>query len=344
MDTPTQQSRSEGDRIDVVYIAGAGRSGSTLLNQMLGSSDKAFSVGELHQIWTLGFGENRQCSCGQSFRACDFWNSVMDAAFGGMDKVPLQRILSLQGRLKRVRAIPVVVQPLRPAALSRQLEEYGHVLAQLYRGIQKTARRRLLVDSSKQSPYGLLLASRPDIRLRAIHLVRDSRAVAFSWTRVKQRSVGSKDIMRRRSPLTSARSWSWVNSVIGLLAFKADAYTRMRYEDLAEDPAKVLASLAQRLDLTAPSPDESNTVELPANHMVGGNPVRFTHGSVTIRRDDEWIGAMRSEDKHKVTLLTWPLLLKYGYPLNSGSNGTPRQARVQQRDRGTSQALLPGER
>jgi hypothetical protein len=39
---------------------------------------------------------------------------------------------------------------------------------------------------------------------------------------------------------------------------------------------------------------------------------------VTLRVDDEWKHAMRRRDRWLISLLTWPQLLRYGYPLRLG--------------------------
>jgi hypothetical protein len=48
-------------------------------------------------------------------------------------------------------------------------------------------------------------------------------------------------------------------------------------------------------------------------HTVAGNPVRMQSGPVTLRVDDAWRGAMSARDRRLVTLLTFPLLARYGY-------------------------------
>jgi hypothetical protein len=54
-------------------------------------------------------------------------------------------------------------------------------------------------------------------------------------------------------------------------------------------------------------------VELDTNHTVSGNPSRFQTGSIELRLDGEWKEKMKRSDKAIVTILTWPLLLRYGY-------------------------------
>lgn len=54
-------------------------------------------------------------------------------------------------------------------------------------------------------------------------------------------------------------------------------------------------------------------VILGAHHTVHGNPVRFSTGSVELRLDDEWSRKLPPTVRRIMTVLTFPLLFKYGY-------------------------------
>ena len=63
----------DGNAVPVLFIACAGRSGSTLLDRVIGMQDDFFSAGELRFIWERSFGENQLCGCGAPFDECAFW-------------------------------------------------------------------------------------------------------------------------------------------------------------------------------------------------------------------------------------------------------------------------------
>lgn len=46
--------------VKVLYIAGWGRSGSTILDNVLGQVEGFFSGGELSYLWERGLSENRR--------------------------------------------------------------------------------------------------------------------------------------------------------------------------------------------------------------------------------------------------------------------------------------------
>ncbi len=83
--------------IKVLYIAGYGRSGSTLLGNILGQIDGFFFVSEIHNIWTH-IAEDRLCACGQTISRCPVWSEIIATAFGGYPGIDLQQMQALRDR------------------------------------------------------------------------------------------------------------------------------------------------------------------------------------------------------------------------------------------------------
>ncbi len=305
------------DRVPVLYIAGSGRSGSTLLERMLGGVEGFLPVGELRFVWQRGFEENHLCSCGAPFRSCPFWNRVLDEAFGGLNAVDHRRIMHLQSRVDRMRYIPELVAPrARRAGFRRALAEYSDVLLRLYRGVAAVSGAATVVDSSKEPPYAFVLRTIPGIDLFVAHLVRDSRAVAYSWQRkrVRPEIAGRVQYMRRYTPAVSAHEWNRKNGLFELLARTRTRVSRLRYEDLTADPAGRLSELLRTYADGRPVA-HLVTGAAPALdiHSVSGNPIRFERGALAIRPDMEWRTAMDPSARRTVQLITLPLLARYGY-------------------------------
>jgi hypothetical protein len=137
-----------------------------------------------------------------------------------------------------------------------------------------------------------------------VHLVRDSRAVAYSWTRQRVRPEihWKVEYMRRRSPFLTARRWVQYNALLEVLARRVPCSVRVRYEDLAADPEGTITSLA------GPMRPTSGEVA----HMVSGNPMRFDEER-PVRADTAWTTEMPAADRRLVTTVTAPLLARYGY-------------------------------
>src|SRR5208283_1457698 len=70
----------------VVFIAGDGRSGGTLLGQILDGLSDSVYIGELKNIWHESFEQNEPCGCGERFRHCEFWRAVVEKTFGSFER------------------------------------------------------------------------------------------------------------------------------------------------------------------------------------------------------------------------------------------------------------------
>jgi len=92
-------------------------------------------------------------------------------------------------------------------------------------------------------------------------------------------------------------------------------WLRLRYEDFCAAPVESMDRVLSMLGVAERPPfEDAGTVRLRPNHIVAGNPSRFTVGSVRIRVDEEWRTAMSRRDRLLVVASTWPLLRRYGYP------------------------------
>jgi hypothetical protein len=69
----------------LLYLGGLGRSGSTIIERLLGQLPGVCSVGEVVHLWRRGIGDAERCGCGEPFPGCPFWSKVGLAAFGGWD-------------------------------------------------------------------------------------------------------------------------------------------------------------------------------------------------------------------------------------------------------------------
>lgn len=299
--------------IHVVFISGMSRSGSTVLDRLLGARPGVTSLGEVHQIWRRGFLEDHLCGCGVPFSRCPFWKQVR--ALPLLNDLDLPRVLQLQDIAVAQRPL---LRRLKTASADAALREqarsaYSTMLVGVLREVQRLTSSSVLVDSSKQPAHGAVLDACPDVRVTTVHLVRDSRAVAFSTSRRKRKpDVHLREAwMTQLSPRLSAERWVKSNLKAELLGRRGGNYLRLRYEDLIASPADAVESILRLGPGTAGTGDAP--VRVPVAHTVSGNPMRFEQGDLTLRLDDEWRQAMPRQDRRLVTALTAPLLLRYGY-------------------------------
>ncbi len=328
----------------VIYLAGLGRSGSTLAERLLGELPGVCAAGELVHLWRRGIVDNDLCGCGVAFGRCEFWCAVADAAFGGWANVDVARIGALRARLDRSRFIPLLALPSLPRSARRDLDEYTGYYRRLYQAIAETSGCRTVVDSSKHASLAFCLSRRADFDLRVIHLVRDSRAVAYSWTTwVHRPEAASESYMTRYSPARAAWEWNLQNGALQLFARGRTPLLRVRYEDLVRDVKPALRLISRLADLDADESalefvggcDQEQWAELGRAHTAAGNPMRFSSGKIAIAPDDRWQDAMPTSQRRAVTALTLPLLRHYGY-----APGGPT-ARIPE-GRGTGNPLAAG--
>ena len=204
-----------------------------------------------------------------------------------------------------------------------QVRQLGQQLGRAFRSLADITGARVIVDTSKSSAHGFILRQIDTIDLYEVHLVRDSRAVAYSW-RKKDKLYDMLDGKPRHFPqrntIASMADWVWSNMSAESLfprAMRAEHYQRVRYEDLVKSPRRTITSIIEKVDSESTfgfiNPDE--TVRLEGNHMVAGNPSRFSQGSVRLKQDEEWRTRLPFGQKILALLTSLPWMLRYRYLL-----------------------------
>jgi hypothetical protein len=308
--------------ISVLFIGGHSRSGSTLLSRLLGQQPAMVSVGELTFIASRGYRDNQLCSCGKPFAECPFWKEVVARVGGTKPDDWFARLETLRQSVDRIRYTPLLALGARSPGLpplgkdtTARSSEYSGMLGALLHVIADVAEVNVVVDSSKEPPYGFLLNGCEAIDLYPVHLVRDCRAVAFSQQQVKVRPEihWTTEHMPRFSPAKSAVDWMLSNTLMHLLGRTTGRYRRVKYEDIALDHQAVSKTL---LEWVAPN-STSTPADPPASagvgeHELSGNPMRFKP-DFKIELDVQWLEKMSPRDKLVATSISAPLLRAYGY-------------------------------
>jgi hypothetical protein len=305
--------------VKVLYVAGLGRSGSTILANTLGQGEGFFSGGELNFIWKHALIENRLCGCGRPTRECPFWGRVFDGEFGGQSEDLAREMMRLQYSGPRTRHIPLMLTDGGREKIRARLGKFLDNTGRLYKAIRSVSGSRVVVDTSKEPAYGYALGMVPGIDLRVLHLVRDPRAAAYSWAKKKrQPDSADREFMHQKTPAQSAVLWdAWNAAIEALWRRTPEKYLRLRYEDFIAEPR---ASFEAMLKLVGEEGSElplvgEREVKLGISHTVSGNPNRFDTGAVELKQDQAWTEKMSPRDQRLVTALTVPLLKRYHYPL-----------------------------
>jgi hypothetical protein len=305
---------------EVLYLGGFGRSGSTLLERSIGELGDACAVGELVHMWERGLVNNELCGCGQPFRDCPFWTEVGQVAFGGWESFDDGHALTLKFAVDRNRNLPRLLLFWRFGAFRRQLGEYVALYDAIYRAVGQVSGARLIVDSSKHASLALCLRRASRSRIRIAHVVRDSPAVVYSWTKVVARPESDGEIMTRYTPWRAAMWWNAYNLMFTLISMTGIPLRRVRYEDFMRAPLDTVRGLAAWAGSASDPADylSDSSVRLSAGHTVAGNPMRFRNGEIAIRRDQEWTAAMSPALQRRVRVWTFPFRWGYGYRRGAG--------------------------
>jgi hypothetical protein len=299
---------SVDEPLKVIFIAGAGHSGSTVLDKVVGHVKGFASCGEVRHYWS-----SRLCSCGARVEECPYWTSVFRRAFGEHPWIDIAELVDLQFRAVRTRPTKLLAMSRSRRPGSRDgdpFARYSELRDRLYAAIAEESGARVLVDSTKVPGDAYAAAIHSRAELYVVQLVRDPRRVAASWERAGQ-----------MSPLKSSAYWLWWNSILEVLLRREfpDRFLRVTYEDFCADPQRVVRSICTHVgepDAQLPRFLDERTVELGRTHMLGGNVSVFSEGATAIAEP----GGRRAPARIRLlsTLPALPLLRRYGYPLLGG--------------------------
>jgi len=331
------ESPTGTEPVKILCITGWCRNGSTILGNVLNEVPGFFHVGELHFLWknSAGRGVNNLCGCGATLTECPIWSQILPVGrpAGSSPEQHAAEVIRRQQAAVRTRHTWRV---LRRGSYSADLREHGDLMRQVYSAVAERTGARVIVDTTKIPGESALLPLLPGIEPYFVHLVRDPRAVAYSWRRPKQ-------YVYTMSASRSTGYWTGFNIAAHALT---RAYPQrsmlLRYEDFIADPAAGVATLLAFCgEAGAPNPVAGRTVTLHPNHTVTGNPDRFHSGETVIRpSDSSWRDGLGKRAQLASTLLSWPLCWRYrylrrgypgGYPRGSGpDNRLPASADSQQ--------------
>jgi len=238
----------------VVYIIGAGNSGSTVFCMTLGAHSRIVSIGELTRIDNYRVFD-KSCTCGVQVSRCPFWSKVItaddDAKLTSI--MPTNSIHSLwKDPAECVRRDPHFLE-----TVDRNVN--------LYRRISEVSGKDVIVDSSKDPLRLLYLLGSGALQVVPVHLVRDGRSfivssrkrghpwalpAIFRWARMNLQAEG---VLRSMGPLGQ--------------------FVRISYERFSREPEGVLRELCRRLNLQYES--EMLGYHTREFHNIAGDRGRF---------------------------------------------------------------------
>jgi hypothetical protein len=306
--------------IPMVYILSPGHSGSTLLALLLGAHPSVATVGEL-KVVQGSFAIGATCSCGARISECPFWRELCSR----LERQQLDprrpsfrthrdegwrlfdRVVAGQVRGPLLEAGRRLLLSAWPAAGRHRAHTLRCNVA-LARAILDVTGRPLLLDASKDASRLRYLRESGLFQIRVLHLLRDGRAVAFSFIR------------KGLDPAVAAAEWISEHRQAERLraAWPEGRWRTVHYERLCAQPERELRGICAYLGL-AFTPEM--TRPRPADAHVLGNRLRLNR-EVPIALDEAWRGGLTGAARDVVERLTHGLNARFGYASSPAAGGT----------------------
>ena len=251
----------------IIYIAGDGRSGSTLLDSILSNIDGSLSVGECHRFWIRFYEGETRCACGEIITECELWNKVdhqMRQRFVEYDpEIFKKRVVEIQ-LFKNFKKIPKLIS-------SEMWQPFCVQVKAFYEIIASHSEKNIVIDSSKSISWAYFLEQLDFANLYIIHLERKLPSVANSWRKqMLLPEYTSKEVyMPVKSVALSTKSWLKVKVMAKRLK-KADHYLFVSYEMFCKQPDVWL----QKIKYFINEDFDVAKMQMQKTHAIGGNPMR----------------------------------------------------------------------
>lgn len=291
--------------MNVIFVLGAARSGSTMLAQALSSHPDCFAAGEICNVWRHWLAGG-VCSCGARVGSCDLWGSVLTSALAdhglhSPSDAEALRLTAARTRYEVLRRVPGL------AVRTREWRAYADLLATVYRGLQSTTGCTTIVDTSKKPVDAA--ASQSAASTYLLHLVRDPRAVAAAEKRRHPADLPALELPFVKGVVRSAVDWSWLNIFAAGLVRRAGAArsTTLAYRAVVADLRRELDGIVAAVGLDAFDwPIADGCAYFPAGHIVNGNPTRFNTGWVAVRDTSASRPSLSARERMLISVITSP--------------------------------------
>jgi hypothetical protein len=232
----------------VIYVMGAGRSGSTTLGVVLGNCSEVFLAGELDN-WLVRSGVPQV----EDSERSTFWQRVLAAledpeSAAALFGTEAQRSIERSLALFRVRRWP---------ARRRLRRRYRAVAEDLFVALTRVAETPAIADTSHYPLRAHELQQIDGIDLYLVFLVRDPQGVVASFNR--------RDVGEFTKSTIHTNAYLWLTHVLSLVVFLRQPRERrlfVRYEDFVADPAAVVSEILERSGRSETAPPDFAALEI----------------------------------------------------------------------------------
>jgi hypothetical protein len=270
------------DKINIIYIAGYGRSGSTLLDLLLGINPSAFSMGEVASLFSENE-TNKLCACGSKINECPIWGKVLNNLKQGEDN---QNNTSYEDKITRD------IGGIKRVLPWNKDRDYEIIWNSVFNSLKDITNCKILIDSSKINRFTLFriqLLKNMGYRISLVHLVRHPYSVIESVSRGNNKAIQYSDpkLNRFGGIYRAILGWLFSNWATEIFCYPlVDESIRIRYEDLVTYPSATLAEISKacNINISKALSAIANEDVLPVHHAVAGNRMRTENKGVKFIR------------------------------------------------------------
>jgi len=276
-------------KIKVIYISGIGRSGSTLLDAVISTNHKVFSVGEIYKYNYLKK-ENLLCSCGKKFSECFFWQNFLQDNSKIINRMNIKDYLIILNYL---------YNPFKEKIKFKNKSNNYKLFKRIKESLPKN--KEYILDSSKDVARLIEFDNDPRFNLYNITIFRDGRAVANSFN---QKTQGPG-----KNYFISILKWIFINSILRRYQKISNIKTlNVSYDYFSDNPDKEIKRIEDFLKIKIPQ-DYISVIRKMNYHNIGGNRLglkKNRRNIKEIKRDQKWETQQNFISKLITTIITWP--------------------------------------
>lgn len=244
-----------GEKVKVIYIAGAGRSGSTLLDMIISTSDQVFSVGEVYNFNDI-MKRDAFCACGERVSQCKFWGKLHKE----QGEIKIKNHANFRDYLK---ILNYLYNPLASKKIFSENAENNHKIFSEVMNYGGAENKIYILDSSKDVGRLIELNNDPGVDLYCIHVARDPRGVVNSYS--------SKTLGGQQNIFSIITKWLFMNIFIQrFIKIKKLKNLVLSYDNFCGNSINEIKRIEEYLGIEIPT-DYSSVVREMDYHNIGGN-------------------------------------------------------------------------
>ncbi len=278
---------------------GGGRSGTTLLDIILGNAEDAFSTGEIHKFPKL-----KGCPHGfeQGSPNFAFWKKVEQALFDSYKDQPVD----YKGLRKLTRKLEYhsnfwlnYVNWIS----SGKRKVYATYVNRFFDALFGSIDEPLVIDSSKYPTRALSLYRHLDYSIHFIYLIRHPVGVVTSFAK--------KDLEQPPKNYFQANLFYFVINLFNALVCRKigkDNFIKVRYDDLLAEPVKELTRIQEKfgIDLSRPKDLIAAGQPLSVGYFFEGNRIRLQESIRLKQKKASYPANIKNTITRLFNRLWWP--------------------------------------